>query len=272
MKALIRRGDRPLLLGVVHLPPLPGAPRYEGEIAKVFEHARRDAESLLTGGADGFILENFGDAPFYPHRAPPETVAAISALGYDLRQTYSDCLLGVNVLRNDALAAIAIAATIEADFIRVNILSGARLTDQGLIEGESHQLLRDRRRLLAERIRIMADVDVKHSAPLAEQTLAQQTEDLLQRGGADALIVSGAGTGKAAAADQLQGVREAAGDAAVFVGSGASIDNIQTHASLCDGFIVGTSLKENGNVRAPVDPERVRAFRKCLIQQSKAKS
>jgi hypothetical protein len=173
--------------------------------------------------------------------------------------------LGINMLRNDALAALAVAQAVEGDFIRVNILTGARVTDQGVIEGRAHQLLRLRRELGAERIRIVADVDVKHSAPLAPRPLEEEVRDTLERGGADAVIVTGPATGQPARIEDLRRVREAAGGSPVWVGSGVTPDTMGSLASLADGFIVGTAVKREGNVENPVDPGRVRALRERLV-------
>ncbi len=158
-----------------------------------------------------------------------------------------------------AKAALAIAQAVGAEFIRVNILCGARLTDQGIIQGIAHDLLRDRARLGAENVAILADVDVKHSAPLAHVPLEQEVADVIERGRADGLIVTGTGTGHAASPAQVQKVQSLAGDVPVFVGSGVSEDNLADFLPAA-GFIVGTAFKHNGDPQNPVDMDRVRSF------------
>ncbi len=196
------------ILGMLHAPPLPGSPRYAGSWPKVLDHVLRDAEALVSGGIHGLMLENYGDAPFFPHRVPAHVTANLTALAVAVKSRF-DVPLGINVLRNDGQAALAVALSAGAQFIRVNILCGARVTDQGLIEAIAHDLLRDRRTLGAENIRILADVNVKHSAPLAPSSIADEVEDLLTRGGADALIVTGAATGQAVDLGELQQVHQA---------------------------------------------------------------
>jgi membrane complex biogenesis BtpA family protein len=249
--------NRPAVIGMLHAPPLPGAPRNELSLAKIVPWVLRDAEALVGGGVDGLLLENFGDEPFCPSSVPPATVACLTHLAGEVRRRF-DLPLGINVLRNDALAALSIAAAACAQFIRVNILAGARLADQGIIEGRAHELLRLRRQLNATSVRVLADVDVKHSAPLAPRTLAEETADLVHRAGADGLIVSGSGTGQKTSADDLKQVKHAAAGRPVFVGSGISTANIGDYAGLADGFIIGSSLKANGDVHQPVDPLRVK--------------
>lgn len=246
------------LIGMLHSPPLPGSPRYSGNLSAIRDAILRDAEAFATGGFDALMLENFGDMPFYPGRVPAETIAHLTALACAVRQRFQ-LPLGINVLRNDGESALAIAHASGASFLRVNVLAGVRVADQGILEGRAHELLRLRRSLGAESIRILADVDVKHSAPLSERPIEQETADLLLRAGADGVIVSGHSTGSAVAADLLQRVKTAAGTAPIFVGSGASIETVSLQATWADGFIVGSSLK-CGSIDSPIDVAKVRAF------------
>ena len=153
------------VVGMLHLPALPGAPGFDGQLESIRAGLWRDAEALVDAGVDGLMLENFGDRPFFPRDVPPWTTAHMAALAVETRRRF-DIPLGINVLRNDGRAALAVAHAAGAQFIRVNVLAGARVTDQGVLEGVAHELLRDRRLLRAEETRILADVNVKHSAPL----------------------------------------------------------------------------------------------------------
>jgi len=171
----------------------------------------------------------------------------------------SHLAVGVNVLRNDARAALAIAAAAGLDCIRVNVLSGAALTDQGVIEGEAAEVLRMRARL-APWVRILADVRVKHARPLVARPLEEEVADLVQRARADFVVVSGAHTGAAVDAAALAAVERAALGAPVLVGSGASVRNIPSLLERSAGAIVGTSIKRGAHTTAPVDPGRARNF------------
>src|SRR5947209_9176852 len=174
---------------MVHLRPLPGAPSFGGSMDAVIEAALADARALRDGGWDGILFENFGDRPFFKERVEPETVAAITravaAVAADVRLPF-----GVNVLRNDAASALAIAAATGAAFIRVNIHTGAMLTDQGIIEGRAAETLR-KRAVLAPDALIFADHMVKHAMPLVALDDSQSAKDLRSRGLADAIIISG---------------------------------------------------------------------------------
>ncbi len=246
------------VVGMLHAPPLPGSPRYGGDLEAVRDAVLRDAEALVEGGVHGLLLENFGDAPFWPRRVPAAVVACMTALAVEVRRRFA-VPLGINVLRNDGQSALAVAQAAEAQFIRVNVLCGARLTDQGLLEGIAAELLRERVQLGAV-VRILADVDVKHSAPLAPRPIEEEAEEMLQRGGANGLIVSGSATGRPADLAQLRAVRAAAQGAPVLVGSGVTIGNAAECLSAADGLIAGSWLKRDGLAANPVDPQRVKSL------------
>ena len=246
------------VIGMLHLLPLPGSPLFGGDPAKGRDALLRDAEALSAGGVHALMLENFGDVPFYPGRVPAHVVAHMTAAAAEVRRRFPDLPLGINVLRNDGLSALAVAHAAGAAYVRVNVLCGARVADQGVLQGIAHDLLRERALLRAD-VRILADVDVKHSAPLAARSLADEVDDTLRRGLADALVVSGAGTGKATDPAHVVDVRTAAGGAApVFVGSGVTAQTIQHYLPYADGFIVGTATKRDGDPRQPVEVARVR--------------
>jgi membrane complex biogenesis BtpA family protein len=251
-------------VGMVHLRPLPGSPD-GGDLAAVEEAALADARALAKGGADALALENFGDAPFFPDGVPAITVASMTRVARRLRDAV-DLPLGINVLRNDAIAALSIAVAVEAAFIRVNVLTGARVADQGILQGRAHELLRLRRELGASSIRILADVDVKHSAPLSTMPLEQEVADTLRRGRADAVIVSGTGTGGAIDPESLRRVRRAADGSPVLAGSGVTPDAVASLAEHVDGYIVGTWLKRDGRVDRPVEIDRVRRLAAAIVE------
>jgi len=248
------------LVGMLHLPALPGAPRFVGEMKSIVAHVLRDADALASGGAHGLMLENYGDLPFYPDRVPAHVVAHMTALASEVRRRFPQLPLGVNVLRNDGRGALAVAHASGASFIRVNVLCGARVADQGILHGMAHELLRERALLGAQnQVRILADVDVKHSAPLAPRPLEDEVADTLHRGLADGLIVSGSGTGRATDPGHVAAARAAAGGKApVFVGSGVTARSLPEYLDHADGFIVGSAFKPNNDPAQPVDAARVR--------------
>lgn len=253
---------------MLHLPALPGAPANQMELATIRDWMLRDAEVLAAGGADALILENYGDAPFYPRRVPPETVAAMAVLAREVRARF-DVPLGINVLRNDGRAALAVATAAGGEFVRVNVYTGARLTDQGILSGQAHLILRARK-LLGSQVRVFADVAVKHSAPLAHRSLRDEVEDTVERGHADAVIVTGNATGKPTSLEDLALVAESARGAPVYAGSGVAAANVASVLQHATGVIVGTALKHDGVTTNPVDPVRVREFMAAVPRPTKS--
>jgi len=256
-------GSPKALIGMVHLEPLPGSPRWAGSMEDVARAAIADARALAGGGVDAILVENFGDVPFSPGRVDAACVAAMAAVAIEIRRVVS-LPLGINALRSDAHSALAVAAAVGARFIRVNLHTGAVVTDQGILTSAAHDTLRYRRTLGAHdggaQIAILADVQTKHAAPLATVPIEHEARDCVHRGLADGLIVSGEATGLPPKTSDLERVRLAVPEAPLLVGSGASPGNAADLLSMADGLIVGTSVKRDGIVTNRVDPDRVRAL------------
>lgn len=245
------------LIGCIHLASLPGSPGYEGSMKKVIETALWEAELYNKYGVDGLIVENFRDNPFYPDKLPPETIAAMTSVTCEIVRTFTRPV-GVNALRNDARAALAIATASGAYFIRVNIHIGAAITDQGIIEGKAHETLR-LRKLLNDQVLIFADVAVKHASPLGNRTIVDETKDLTLRGMADAIIVTGNQTGGQADTNDLKKVLENT-FLPVLIGSGITDDNLSEYFNLANGFIVGSYFKKEGKTSSQVEENRIQKF------------
>ncbi|MEL7503547.1 MAG: BtpA/SgcQ family protein [Cyanobacteria bacterium J06554_6] len=252
------------MIGVIHLLPLPGSARWQGDLSVVMERAIQEATALASGGADAIIVENFFDVPFAKDRVDPAVVSAASLVIERLSHLVT-LPIGVNLLRNDAHSALAVAACTGAQFIRVNVLTGIMATDQGLIEGQAHELMRYRR-LLGCDVKVFADVLVKHAVPLGTPNLTTAVQETLHRGLADGVIVSGWATGSPPQVDELALAKAAAGDAPVLIGSGATPDNIGELMRSADGVIVSSALKRRGQIEQPIDPSRVRQFVTAMRQ------
>lgn len=252
----------PPLIGMIHLGALPGSPGYDGDFPAVVERAIDDARTLAASGFDGLMIENFGDAPFFATDVPKITVAALTNAIVGI-STAVEIPFGVNVLRNDGEAAIAIAAATGAAFIRINVLSGTMFTDQGIIEGRAAAVGRLRAELAPD-VAILADVHVKHATPPPGLTITDAAADLWERSGADAIVVSGKGTGSPAQITDVRAVRSALPDALLYLGSGLAVGNLAEIRPSIDGAIVGSSLKIGGPDR-PVDGDLAAGFAAAWI-------
>jgi membrane complex biogenesis BtpA family protein len=246
------------IIGVVHLLPLPTSPRWGGSLKTVIDRAEQEAAALAAGGVNGLIIENFFDAPFTKHQVYPAVVSAMTLVVQRVMNLVT-LPVGINVLRNDAHSALAIAACTGAQFIRVNVLTGVMATDQGFIEGQAHEILRYRRELGYD-IKILADVLVKHARPLGSPNLTTAVQETIERGLADGVILSGWATGNPPNVEDLELAMDAAQGVPVFIGSGASWENIPNLIRSANGVIVSSSLKRHGKIEQPIDPIRVSRF------------
>jgi uncharacterized protein len=256
----IFRTSKPVI-GMVHCWPLPGAPGYTGYgMETIVDHALRDAEALAAGGVDGLIVENMWDIPFRagPH-IQPESIAAQAVVARAVRQAV-ELPLGINLVHNGGVALLGIALAAGATFIRVCMFTGAGVWDAGeWDEGCAPDLLRRRKELHAEHIKLFADVDKKHSVRFPGIDLATHIE-WTRFFGADALIVSGRMTGDAPDIGKVREARALSADRPLLIGSGADERNIGAFMAVADGVIVGSSVKAGGRVENAVDAERVQRF------------
>ncbi|MBZ9848052.1 BtpA/SgcQ family protein [Mesorhizobium sp. CA14] len=250
------------LIGMVHCPAFPGAPRYRGaDMKTVYDSCMRDAEALIEGGMHGLIIENHGDVPFSkPEDIGYETAAFMSVVSDRIARAVG-VPLGVNVLANAPIPAFAIALAGGAKFIRVNQWANAYVANEGFMEGRAAEAMRYRSLLRAEHIKVFADSHVKHGshAIVADRTIAELTRDLAFFD-ADVVIATGQRTGNAATIEEIEEIA-AATHLPLLVGSGVDKTNVVEILKRTSGVIVASSLKAGGVWWNPVDIERVRAFR-----------
>ncbi|HEX9642250.1 MAG TPA: BtpA/SgcQ family protein [Candidatus Krumholzibacteria bacterium] len=252
------------LVGVVHLAPLPGAPRFAGDATAVLRQALDDVEALVQSGFEALLLENFGDAPFHRDQLPAVSIAALARVAGSVRERHRSLRLGLNCLRNDVASAVAIATACEADFIRVNVHCGAAWSDQGLLQGDAAATLRARAASRPE-LKILADLRVKHAAPVAARPLVEEALELRERGLADALLLTGPATGAAADPGEFEELRRSMQDVPLFVASGVDAGSAAAWSLLADGAIVGSALMRGGLCGGPIEAERARLLRERWV-------
>ncbi len=254
------------IIGMVHLMPLPGSPAYEGwSMDEIIEAALRDARALIEGGVDGLIVENMWDLPYYSgaHRIPPEEIAAQAVAARAVVKEVN-VPVGITVIHNGGRVALGIAKAAGAKFIRACLYTGAAVWDTGEFDhGNAADLMRLRKMLYAEDIKFFADVVKKHSVVFPGidiETHATWCEFYM----ADAIIVTGAMTGRPPTVDDVARAKKAAPNTPVIIGSGLNPENAKDLLSIADGAIVGTYFKYDGITQNPVDPERVKKLMKVV--------
>ena len=230
------------IIGMLHLLPLPGSPNYFGNFNEVIDRAKQDLENLLEGGINTVNIENYGDVPFSNKPAKPITVSAFTKIVSHLESEF-DFDFGVQVMRNDAISGLSIAEITGASFIRVNVLTGAVVAEEGIIEGDARSLM-DLKKQLNSKVQVFADVLVKHAVPLGNQDLRLTAKATVERNLADGIILTGDITGEEASVEDLKLLKQEL-NKPILIGSGINKDNVNVFLEHCDGVIVGTSLKKD---------------------------
>lgn len=242
---------KPFIIGMIHLPPLPGSPKNTLSLNEIINYAVTEGGKLQGAGVDGVIVENLGDYPFFKDNIPSITIAAMSIIVNEIRKNFYFEAVGVNVLRNGCIDAFSIAHVTNSQFIRCNVLIGAYVTDQGIIEGRAAELLRLKRSLNSN-IEVFADIHVKHAYPLYNLPIELAAQDLAERGGADAVIVSGSRSSIPPSIENVKKVKEGIKNLPIVIGSGISLENFKDFCKIADGLIIGEKdFKENGEIGGP---------------------
>ena len=253
------------IIGMIHLAPLPGAPRYDGQpVEEIYAAGVADARSLSRAGIDGIIVENAFDLPFArPEAIGHETVAALTAACIRVGDAV-DIPIGITCVANGVMPALAIAKAVGARFVRANQWANAYVANEGMMNGPAGEALRYRSAIGARHVRVFADVHVKFGAHAitADRTVSEQARDA-EFFDADVLIGSGQRTGSPTETREIRAI-QAGTSLPVLVGSGLDADNAAELLSVADGAIVGSSLKYGGTWWNPVDPSIARKLVKVV--------
>jgi len=249
---LFSRGK--LLIGMVHLLPLPGTPKFGGSMEEIYRRALEDAERIERGGFQAVMVENFFDIP-YTRELSIEQTAALTAVGREVKRSVS-IPVGIDAAFSDYKAALSSAMAIEADFVRLAVFVDTVECFAGILEPCAADALRYRKAIGAEHIKILADVQVKHTHMLKDNVSIVESALVAESCMADGIIVTGAGTGQETPIETIQKVKERV-KIPVIIGSGVDEKNIKEQLEIADGAIIGSSIKKDGIVSNPVDQTRV---------------
>ncbi|MBX7245546.1 MAG: BtpA/SgcQ family protein [Candidatus Sumerlaeaceae bacterium] len=258
-----------MLVGMIHVRALPGTPKSKLGVAEIVRLAAEEARVLAASGFDALIVENMHDLPYLKREVGPEITAAMTAVTGEIVSRVK-IPVGVQILAGANKAALAVAKATGAGFIRAEGFVFAHVADEGLMESDAGGLLRYRRAIGADSIGVWADIKKKHSShSITADVNLSETAHAAEFFGADALIVTGSATGKAARPEDLRETSNAT-RLPVLVGSGISGANLAEYWPLADGFIVGSSLKKNGRWDAPLDSQRISKFLKAAEKLRRA--
>jgi len=256
-------GTKKPIIGMVHLKALPGAPKYDPEVfpmEKVEEIAIEEALLLQKAGVDGIQIENIWDYPYVKGgEIGYETVAAMAAIARSIKKEVT-IPFGINCHLNGGKAALAIAVSVGAKWIRVFEWVNAYVSHAGIMEGIGGMLARYRSFVKAESIQFFCDVHVKHGSHflVSDRSIEEMAYDA-ESEGAEALIVTGFETGQAPTPQRVKSLNEKT-MVPLLIGSGLKRENLESLLPFCDGAIVGSDFKKEGDWKKPVDFERVYYF------------
>jgi len=262
MRSLLELAERrKVLVCVIHLPPLPGAPRWTSsvDVESLVDFAVNCAREAEEGGADAVIVENYGDNPFSKRVTDPLTIASMTVIVREVVKSVS-VPVGVNLLRNSCPEAVAIAYAAGASFIRCNMYCEVAVCPEGLVEPVAHEVIK-LKTYLRTGIEVLADILVKHATPLHKLSLRDLVEDCVARCLADAIIVTGSRTGEPPDPDLLNEILRYS-RVPVFVGSGITPQNIKLYRA-AHGFIVGTYIKRE---KGMIDRQRVQELKRAIAE------
>jgi hypothetical protein len=252
------------IIGMLHLRPLPGSSIYDNAgLESIVSQALKAAKILLDNGVNGLNIENYFDLSYSPDVAPAETVASMAIIANEIRRAFPKAVLGLCVLA-DPIASIAIAHAIRAQFIRATFFTEASVDVSGLVIRRPHEILRYRK-FLDPSVKIFADVQIKHSAPLARRPIEESAYDAAYFL-ADAVIISGKHTGFPTNIDDVKKVREVLPDFPILIGSGINVQDAPKLFKYASGAFVGTTFKRDGKTDNSVDPSRVHDFMETMVK------
>lgn len=247
------------IVGMIHVEALPGTPKSNHSMGEIIAQAKAEAIVYKNAGIDMLAIENMHDVPYCNQQVGPEIVAAMTLVGYEVKQT-TGLPCGIQILAGANVEALGAAHAAGLDFVRAEGFVFAHVADEGIIGGQAAKLLRYRKQIGAEGVLIVTDIKKKHSShALTADVDIAETAHAAEFFLSDGVIVTGVSTGQTASLEELAQVK-AAVDIPVLIGSGVTLDNVADYLAIADALIIGSYFKSNGHWTQPVDSERVQRF------------
>ncbi|MEL7531272.1 MAG: BtpA/SgcQ family protein [Bacteroidota bacterium] len=245
------------IIGMIHVPALPGTPRFAGSMSQILAKVAEEAKIYQAAGIDAIAIENMHDVPYLNREVGPEIVASMTQVAQVVKGN-SKLPCGIQILAGANKAALAVALAAELDFVRAEGFVFSHVADEGQMQSDAGELLRYRKQIGAEHIGVFTDIKKKHSAhTITEDVSLVETAKAAQFFLSDGVIVTGASTGETADLAQLEAVKNSV-EIPVLVGSGVTFDNVEHYLPHCDGLIIGSWFKKGGHWTQALDGERVK--------------
>ena len=247
------------LIAMVHVLPLPGTPKYGGSVQNIIDKALEEAEIYRNAGVDAIMIENMHDVPYLKREVGHE-ISTMMALIAEKIKSATKLPVGMQILAGANIAAISAAHTAGIDFIRAEGFVFGHVADEGFFESDAGELMRYRKKIGAEKIRIFTDIKKKHSShSITADTSVVETAKAAEFFITDGVIITGSATGEAASVVDIVEVKKNV-KCPVLIGSGLTTENIEKYFNFADGFIVGSYFKRDGYWANEIDTSRVNKF------------
>jgi membrane complex biogenesis BtpA family protein len=263
-------GNKPII-GMIHLDALPGTPKHKYPISTIIEHAVAEAKVYKEAGIDAIAIENMHDVPYLNKVVGPEVVSVMAIIGYEVKRAVG-LPTGIQILAAANKEAIAVAHAGGLDFVRAEGFVFAHVADEGIMSSCAGEILRYRKQIGADSVLVWTDIKKKHSShSITADVSIKETATAAEYFLSDGVIVTGAATGQEASIEEIRACKQGVNDIPVLVGSGVTLENLEDYLDVCDGLIVGSYFKTNGDWMLPVNLERTKKFmdKVHLLRQKK---
>lgn len=251
--------DNKSIIGMIHVPALPGTPLNKFSINQIIEMVLKEAEIYQASGIDSIMLENMHDVPYLNRQVGPEIISSMTVVTQEVRRICS-LPLGIQILAGANQEALAVALAVGLNYIRAEGFVFSHVADEGLMNACAGELLRYRKNIGAEHIAVLTDIKKKHSShAITSDVDIAETAKAAEFFLSDGLIITGESTGKEAQLSEVKSVKDKC-SLPVIIGSGITLDNIEKYYPYADGFIIGSWFKEEGKWNHPLSSKRVQEF------------
>ena len=251
--------EKTSIIGMIHVPALPGTPGYGGSIQAILDKVLEEQEIYSRAGIDALMIENMHDIPYLRRKVGSEITALMSVIGKRIKEK-SQLPCGIQVLAGANQEALAAAQAGGLDFIRAEGFVFAHVADEGLLESDAGTLLRYRKAIGAEDIAVFTDLKKKHSSHTITQDVSlAETAEAATFFRSDGLIITGSSTSKPASISDFEKVQGAT-HLPLLAGSGVNLENVENYLPVCDALIVGSWFKREGYWENELQYDRVAAF------------
>ena len=247
------------VIGMIHIGALPGTPKYLGSCRAIVDAALVDLQEYLSGDIDVLMIENMHDIPYLKRTVGPEIVSTMTMLLCEIKK-HTNKPIGLQILAGANKAALACALASGADFIRAEGFVFGHIADEGYFDSDAGELLRYRKQIGGESVKVFTDIKKKHSShSITSDVDIAETAKAAEYFLSDGVIVTGTSTGKE---PSLKEIAEVKGNVKipVIAGSGVTIDNVEQYYNSCDALIVGSYFKQDGHWESVVDGKKVGEF------------